>query len=60
MGYHHWSIPIMLILALRNTILVMAGLEIMEYYIPYLFLTEPDQRGHLGLVFWIMSIHPTP
>ena len=38
----------MLIMALRNTMLVMAGLEIMEYYIPYLFLTEPDQRGHLG------------
>ncbi len=50
----------MLIMALGNTILVMTGLEIMEYHIPYLFLTEPDQRGHLGLVFWIMSIHPTP
>ena len=29
----------------------MTGLNVMEHYISYLFLTEPNQRGHLGLVF---------
>ena len=52
--------PVTLRMALRNTVLVTTRREIMEYYIPYLFLTEPDQRGHLGSVFWSMSIHPAP